>query len=270
MSLFLILSWIAIITALATRSSRQKPRLLLPGQVDEEFRNAQSKNDHAALIRYYRLALERPLAERDTQLIRINLAYSLSALEEYEQALTELDRVSLKILTLNQVVLWLNNRAYNLAKLDRVDEALDHLQDAQELLVGDDGLSKDAALASCIHSTRGMVLLQKGDLEHAEKSLQLALRLEIDNTTVQFDSVTQEGDPGRTAERYYWLSEISKRRGNEAERQARLKQAARFPFTEYGNKALQVLRPSKPEQPSTAPSWENPVLSPPIVRKILP
>ncbi len=262
-SFLILLSWITILAAMAGRRQK-RPKLLLPGQVDEQFRAAQAKSDHVALVQYYRLALERPLPEKEVQLIRINLAYSLTCLGDYDQALQVLDQVQLKLLMPHQVVLWLNNRAYNLLKLHRFEEALDHLQDAQELFLGDDGLSKDAALASSIHSTRGMIFLGMGELDKAEKSLELALRFESDQAAVTFDNIHEQGDPTRTAERYYWLSEISRRRGNLTEATLRLQKAARFPFTEYGNKALVLLRSStkalsliEPEEQSRHPNFSK-------------
>lgn len=243
-SLFLLLSWIALMGALlGTKPRSKKPRLLLPGEVDEEFRAAHLRNDHVALVQYYRLVLQRKLLEKDEQLVRMNLAYSLTALGDYEQALLQLDRIHLRVLSSEQVALWLNNRAYTLFKLGRLDEALDHLQDAQELMVGNDDLSQDAALAACINSTRGMVFFQKGDLDRAEKALEFALRLEKDQVATQFDLVGKEGDAERTAERLFWLSEISRVRGDETDRLSRLQQAARYPLTEYGQKAVKILRP---------------------------
>lgn len=238
------LVWMAITATLIGVSRRRssKPQLLLPGQIDEEFRSAQARNDHAALIRYHRLALERALPPRDEQLVRINLAYSLTALGEYEQSLAELDRVVLKELAPEQVVLWLNNRSYTLMKLERFEEALEHLQDAQELLGGHQDNAPDRILAACINGTRGMVFYNMGDLDKAEKALQLALRLEAEGSTVGFDALQQEGDPSRTAERWYWLSEIARSRGQDAETIERLKRAARYPTTEYGFKAAKILR----------------------------
>lgn len=238
------LVWMAVTAALigASRRKSGKSQLLLPGQIDEEFRAAQARNDHAALVRYHRLALERTLPPRDEQLVRINLAYSLTALGDYEQSLAELDRVVLKELVPEQVVLWLNNRSYTLMKLERYDEALEHLQDAQELLGGHQDTAPDRILAACINGTRGMVFYNMGDMEKAEKALQLALRLEAEGNATGFDTLQQEGDPSRTAERWYWLSEIARSRGQDAETIERLKRAARYPTTEYGFKAAKILR----------------------------
>ena len=255
LGIFLILTVAAFISAISKGSRRPSQKQLpLPNQIDADFQAAQLRQDHAALIQYYRLALEKPLSELDKQLIRINLAYSFTALEQYEQSLLELDRVSLKNLPPNQVALWLNNRAYVLSKIDRFEEGLDHLQDAQELLIGADGTTQDSALAACINSTRGLIFLKQGDLERAEKALQLALQLEANLSTRVFESISQgaEGDPHRTAERWYWLSEIANLRGNETLRLMRLERSARYPQTEYGSKSVQLLRPY-PEFTSRTP-----------------
>lgn len=240
LGIFFLLVWVTMIAVLTSTERHGRARLLLPGQVDEEFRAAYSRHDHAALVRYYRLVLKRKLPERDEQLIRINLACALNGLKEYEQALEELDKVALKHLSPTQVALWLNNRAYTLTLLSRPDDALDNLRDAEDLLAGDDGLSRDPALSACICGTRGIALLQKGDLEPAESALQLALRLEDDSVAYQFDA-DAEVDPARTAERWFWLSEVARKRGDEAEHRARLMRAAQHPLTEFGSRALKAL-----------------------------
>ena len=244
LGIFFLLVWITVIAALtSTERQRQKSRLLLPGQVDEEFREALGKSDHTALVRYYRVALSRKPPPRDEQLIRINLACGLNGLKEYEQALDELDRVCLKHLLPAQVALWLNNRAYTLILLDRPEDALDNLRDADDLLAGDDGLAKDISLLACISGTRGIALFRKGELDAAEKALELALRLEGDAVAFKFDPDV-EANPGRTAERWWWLSEIARARGDAGEARVRLEKAALHPFTEFGARALGVLRGS--------------------------
>lgn len=241
-TLLVLISWIAAAVALsgAAKRSRKKPPAALPGQVDKDFQMAQSHHDHDNLIRYYRIALDRASSEIDRHLIRINLAYSLTAIGQYESALAELDKISLRQLAGQQVALWLNNRAYILLHLNQLDEAMEHLQDAQEFVTGD---VSDPTLAACISGTRGMVLFKKGELERAESALQLALRLETDATTTRFDNIANplEGDPYRAAERWFWLSEISLAKKEYPSRLTRLQQAARYPFTKHGQQAIRIL-----------------------------
>src|SRR5262245_15467278 len=142
------------------------------------------RHDHAQLARYYRIALSRSLPSRDEQLIRINLACALNGLSEHQEALEELDRVALGELLPTEVALWLNNRAYTLTFLGRPDDALDNLSDADDLLAGDDALSRDPLLSACISGTRGIALFHKGELDAAEKALLLALRQEEDRKSV--------------------------------------------------------------------------------------
>lgn len=237
---FILFSWLAFLAFNNTR--RQKARLALPGQVDEEFRQALSKNDHSALINYYKLVLNRTLPAKDEQLVRINLAYALNGLKEYEASLEELDKVVLKHLVPQQIVLWLNNRAYTLLQLHRPEDALDNLKDASELLRGEEEFAADPTLAACVSGTRGMALFKTGQLEQAEQALQQALRLEEQGAKQNFSGSTITLDASRTAERWYWLSEISRARGEQVQLKLRLQKAACYPLTEYGQKSIQALR----------------------------
>ena len=242
LGLFFLLVWISVIAALtSTERRRTRSRLLLPGQVDEEFRAALQQGDHGALVRYYRLALSRELPPRDEQLIRINLACALNGLKQYHEALEELDKVELKHLSPNQIALWLNNRAYTLTLLGQPEDALDNLRDAEELLSGDDGQPKDPSLTACIAGTRGIALYHQGDYERAESALQLALSLEDDGVRSQFE-LAAEVDPARTAERWWWLSQVAQARGEAEQARAHLCRAAAFPLTEFGSRAVKVLR----------------------------
>ncbi len=241
LGVFFLLVWITVIAALtSTERQRSRARLLLPGQVDEEFQAALAQNDHAALVRYYRFALGRNLPPVDEQLVRINLACALNGTRQYDQALEELDRVSLQHLLPQQVALWLNNRAYTLTLLGRPDDALDNLRDAEDLLAGDDGLGRDPSLLACISGTRGIALFRSGKYEPAEKALELALSLEGD-AQARFDPDLLP-NPARTAERWWWLSEIAKARGDQDEVRVRLLRAASHPLTEFGSRAQEALR----------------------------
>lgn len=212
--------------------------------VDQDFKTALAKHDHPTLCRYYRLALQRELPVRDEQLVRINLACSLNGIGEHRQALEELDRVSLPELYPSEVALWLNNRAYTLTFLGRPADAIDNLKDADELLSGDDGLSRDPLLSGCIAGTRGIAHFHLGELEAAERCLRDALKKEEEGVALQFDPEWQT-DPARTSERWYWLGEIAKRQGDNAEAARRFQRAAAHSATEYGKKAQKLLQALK-------------------------
>src|SRR5581483_7290437 len=68
-----------------------------------------------------------------------------------------------------------------------------------------------------------------------------ALRLEDDSVAYQFDPEAAPS-PARTAERWWWLSEIARARGDEEETRRRLSRAAAQPLTEFGSRAAQALR----------------------------
>src|SRR5262249_24350461 len=152
----------------------------------------------------------------------------------------ELDRVSLGELLPAEVALWLNNRAYTLTFLGRADDALDNLADADDLLAGDDALSRDPLLSACISGTRGIALFHKGDLDAAEQALLQALRQEEDGVALQFDPEWQV-DPARTAERWFWLGEVARARGDTAEVRRRYERAAAQSGTEFANRAQKSL-----------------------------
>jgi tetratricopeptide (TPR) repeat protein len=240
LGIFFLLVWVSVIAAL-TGHDRARGRLMLaPGYLDEEFRNALSRSDHEVLARYYRVALKRSLPARDEQLIRINLACALNGLSEHAQALEELDRVALQQLSPPEVALWLNNRAYTLVFLAQPADAIDNLKDADELLAGEEGGTRDPLLTACISGTRGIALLHHGDLDGAERSLELALRQEDEGVARQFDPEWQ-ADPARTAERWYWLGEIARRRGDLAAARLRFQRASASPTVPFGRRARTIL-----------------------------
>src|SRR6185436_7364968 len=81
------------------------------------------------------------------------------------EALDALDRVDVDCLTAHEIAHWFNGRAYVLALMGDMREALEHLHEAEELIVGLDDMvvapSHDV-LVSCIIGTRGIALLHGG------------------------------------------------------------------------------------------------------------
>ena len=240
LGIFFLLVWITVIAAL-TSHDRQNRARLLAAPVEDELKNALGSQDHAYLARCYRLALSRSLPTRDEQLIRINLSCALNGLGEHQQALEELDRVSLTERQPAEVALWLNNRAYTLAFLGRASDALDNLKDATDLMSGEDNGARDPLLLSCISGTRGIALFHSGDLDGAEQALLLALRQEEEAVTLRFDPELQV-DAARTAERWYWLGEIARARGQHSEARRRYERAAQQDGAEYATRAKQRLQ----------------------------
>lgn len=240
LGIFFLLVWVTVIAAL-TSHDRGRSRPLLPEHIDDEFKTAIQQHDHAVLARYYRLALKRSLPKRDEQLVRINLACALNGLSEHAQALEELDRIDLSQLLPAEVALWLNNRAYTLVFLGQPTDALDNLVDADELLAGDDGLSRDGQLVACISGTRGIAQLHLSQLDEAEKSLQLALHKDEEGQAQQFDPEAQT-DSVRAAERWFWLGEVARKRGEPGIARKRYERAAAAPTAAFGRRAQEALK----------------------------
>lgn len=259
LGIFFLLVWITVIAALTSHDRQNRARLLSP-PVEDELKQAVGSQDHAYLARCYRLALSRSLPSRDEQLIRINLSCALNGLGEHQQALEELDRVTLAELQPAEVALWLNNRAYTLAFLGRSQDALDNLKDATDLMSGEENGPRDPLLLSCISGTRGIALFHSGDLDGAEAALLSALRQEEEAVTLRFDPELQV-DAARTAERWFWLGEIARARGQQSEARRRYERASQQDGTEYAKRAQQKLQAlldptSAPRAllPSTAPA----------------
>lgn len=259
LGIFFLLVWITVIAALTSHDRQSRARLLAP-PVEDELKSAAGSQDHAYLARCYRLALSRSLPSRDEQLIRINLSCALNGLGEHQQALEELDRVTLAELQPAEVALWLNNRAYTLAFLGRSSDALDNLKDATDLMSGEENGARDPLLLSCISGTRGIALFHGGDLDGAEAALLSALRQEEEAVTLRFDPELQV-DAARTAERWYWLGEIARARGQHGEARRRYERAAQHEGSEYAGRARQTLQAlldagaaSRPLLPGAAPA----------------
>lgn len=238
LGIFFLLVWVTVIAAL-TSHERNRSALLLSEHSDEENPSLPS-DDPALLIRYYRVALARTMPLRDEQLLRINLACALNAVSDHREALEELDKVQLQQLSPLEVALWLNNRAYTLTFLGQPDDAVGHLDDAVELLHGDDGVSKDPLLSACISGTRGIAELHRKNFQAAEVALVSALRNEEESVSLQFDPEWQV-DPGRTAERWFWLGEIAREENKPTEARRRYERAAAYGQTPFGRRAKEAL-----------------------------
>jgi len=239
LGIFFLLVWVTVIAAL-TSHERNRSALLLAEHSEDELGPSLPSDDPALLIRYYRVALARSLPIRDEQLLRINLACALNALGDHRQALEELDRVQLQQLSPIEVALWLNNRAYTLVFLGNAVDAVGHLDDTFELLLGDEGVSRDPLLSACISGTRGIAELHRGNHQAAETALLAALRSEEESVSLQFDPEWQV-DPGRTAERWFWLGEVAQAEHKPIEARRRYERAAAYANTPFGRRAKKAL-----------------------------
>ena len=169
--------------------------------------------------------------------------------------------MQLQQLSPTEVALWLNNRAYTLVFLGNPHDAVGHLDDAVELLLGDDGACRDPLLSACISGTRGIAELHRQGYQAAEAALLSALRSEEESVSLQFDPEWQV-DPGRTAERWFWLGEVAKAEHKPTEARRRYERAAAYPHTPFGRRAKQALgeaavampdpEPTVPAAPSTS------------------
>ena len=238
LGIFFLLVWVTVIAAL-TSHERNRSALLLSEHADDDPPSLPS-DDPALLIRYYRVALARTMPLREEQLLRINLACALNAVSDHREALEELDKVQLQQLSPVEVALWLNNRAYTLTFLGKPDDAVGHLDDAVELLAGDDGPSKDPLLSACISGTRGIAELHRKNYQASEAALLSALCSEEESVSLQFDFEWQV-DPGRTAERWFWLGEVAQAENKPVEARRRYERAAAYPQTPFGKRAKAAL-----------------------------
>ncbi|MBL9040086.1 MAG: hypothetical protein JNM83_00705 [Myxococcales bacterium] len=251
LGIFFLLVWVTVIAAL-TSHERNRSALLLTEHNDDELGPSLPSDDPALLIRYYHVALARNLPVREEQLLRINLACALNAVSDHRQALEELDRVQLQQLSPTEVALWLNNRAYTLVFLGNPHDAVGHLDDAVELLLGDDGACRDPLLSACISGTRGIAELHRQSYQAAEAALLSALRSEEESVSLQFDPEWQV-DPGRTAERWFWLGEVAKAEHKPTEARRRYERAAAYPHTPFGRRAKQALGEAAVATPDPEP-----------------
>ena len=119
-------------------------------------------------------------------------------------------------------------------------DAIDNLKDADELLAGEEGGSRDPCSPRASAVPAASRFLHHGDLDGAERSLELALRQEDEGVARQFDPEWQ-ADPARTAERWYWLGEIARRRGDSAAARLRFQRASASPTVPFGRRARALL-----------------------------
>jgi tetratricopeptide (TPR) repeat protein len=173
----------------------------------------------------------------------IGVGTSLSAMGRYVEALAVLDGSPLNRPSPDLMSVWLNNRGYLLAMLNRADEALPHLEDAALLV--DARTPAGHQIAGCIVGTRGIALLHLGRLDEAEKELFRALE-------ISREAVAADGNPrgaisrtegALTAERWYWLAEIARRqdRRDEARRRLKIATAGEGPFAARASASLRTL-----------------------------
>ena len=163
----------------------------------------------------------------------------------HEDAVHALDQVDLNALSPWDIAHWLNARAYALGLMGCTTEALEHLRDAEELLIGIEETEPVPAedvecLASCIIGTRGLALLHGGSLDAAETHLERALALgasQLENASADMLPVQQQ----LAAERLWWLATIAENRGDTRQRLHCLRRASQFRDTQYGAEACKAL-----------------------------
>ncbi len=230
-----------VAAGLAAAAVRQQRRA-------DDLRRALADGDYAALVRDYRNLLRRDLPPTYEPKVRMVLSWLLCCMEDHDEALYELDQVATAELGVVDVASWLNGRAYVLAMLGRPEEALDHLREADELLTGEETSARRSSLEACIVGTRGISLFKIGKLEEAEEHLWRALKLgnQARRHTLGEDTV---GEQALLAERWWWLSEVARARGDEREALLRLRRAGSFSGTPFGLRARRALAELPPLQP---------------------
>jgi tetratricopeptide (TPR) repeat protein len=222
-----------VAAAFAAAAVRQQRR-------SEGLRRALAEGDYAPLVQDYRNLLKRDLPASFEPKVRMVLSWLLCCMDDHDEALYELDQVAVDGLAVPDVASWLNGRAYVLAMLGRPNDALEHLADADDLMAGEAQSPRNASLGACILGTRGIALFKLGRLEEAEALLERALKIANQSRRHHLgeDAV---GEQALAAERWWWLSEIARARGDGREAQLRLRRAASFSGTPFGLKARRTL-----------------------------
>ncbi|HEX3480324.1 MAG TPA: hypothetical protein VHT91_35140 [Kofleriaceae bacterium] len=163
----------------------------------------------------------------------------------HEDAVHALDDVDIHALSPWDIAHWLNARAYVLGLMGCTTEALEHLRDAEELLIGIEDTEPVPAelverLAACIIGTRGIALLHGGSLDEAEIHLERALALGAGHLQTAGADLLP-GQQRLAAERLWWLAMIAEKRGDTAQRLRCLRRASQFRDTQYGAEACKAL-----------------------------
>lgn len=175
----------------------------------------------------------------------MNEAIVSHVVTRHEDAVHALDHVDLHALSPWDIAHWLNARAYVLGLMGCTIEALEHLRDAEELLIGIEDTEPAPAehverLAACVIGTRGIALLHGGSLDEAEIHLERALALGASQLqTASADMLPEQQRV--TAERLWWLATIAEKRGDTAQRLRCLRHASQFPDTRHGAEARKAL-----------------------------
>jgi tetratricopeptide (TPR) repeat protein len=175
----------------------------------------------------------------------MNAAFLRIAIGDHEDAVCVLDQVDLHALSASDIAHWLNARAYSLALTGHVTEALEHLRDAEDLLVGIEDTEPVTSesiqlLASCIIGTRGIALLHGDSLDEAEIQLEKALALGAAQLAqARSDQVPEQ--QRLAAERLWWLAAIAEKRRDASHRLDCLRRASKFADTRYGIEARKAL-----------------------------
>lgn len=186
-------------------------------------------------------------AERRRSLARsaVDAAFQHHDTGRHEDAVRALDQVDVHALSPFDIAHWLNTRAYSLGLMGRTSEALEHLRDAEDLLVGIEDTEpvppeSVQVLASCIIGTRGIALLHGDSLDEAETLLERALALgatQLEEASGYMVAVQQR----LAAERLWWLARIAEKRGDMAHRLHCLRRASKFADARYGIEARKAL-----------------------------
>jgi tetratricopeptide (TPR) repeat protein len=152
-------------------------------------------------------------------------SYELSREGRWREALEAIDTVDTRRLNPYGMALWLNNRAYYLAQLARSDEALRQLDQAEPLIDREEPEHK--RLYACIVGTRGIALHLGGRHDEAELELRRALAISDAIPESAHEQIVAQ-ERSLAGERWWWLAEIARARGDAAAENAALQRSASF------------------------------------------
>jgi tetratricopeptide (TPR) repeat protein len=203
------------------------------------MRDAMEQRDWPAVVDRCRELLKTIRQRGQAQRVRMVLAHAIGRSGQHDVALQELRAVEEGLLYAIERASLHNAMAYHMALAGQIAEAFVEVKQAEahlaalhlpaQVRTGPSGNAK--TIAASVRGTRGIVHFLDGNLDQAELDLQSALEMQPDD----------KQRAALDAERWWWLSEISRKRGRDDEARLRLENAAVHFKTEFGSRAAVAL-----------------------------
>jgi tetratricopeptide (TPR) repeat protein len=203
-------------------------------QLEKAMRAALERSEWPVVADLCRELLGYIRSRRHEIQIRLILARSVGCSGRHDLAVAELRLVEEGFLYPHEKASLRNQLAYHLGLDGKVAEALVEVaraEDSLSQLATTEQHEAARTMAATVRGTRGIIHFLDGNLDEAERDLQSALKMQPFG----------EERAALDAERWWWLSEISRRRGHEDEARRRLESAAVHLGTEFGSRAAVAL-----------------------------